>query len=94
MEPKIALYQEYPKRDMTKYGVVNYVCRSRTVSVFPATKEGLDAAIEQADRHDAMLVKIDQDYFDSDTLLEVVTKKIQEKRYVKVFAPTGQIPER
>ena len=92
MEPKIVLYQEYPKRDITHHGVIDHIIKSRTVSTFPATQAGLDAAIEQSDRHDAILVKISKDYFSSTKLLEAVVKKIEQKRYVKVFKPANKMP--
>jgi hypothetical protein len=91
-EVKIALYQVWPGKKYRKYNVTDIAPSARTVAVFPATKEGLDQAVNAAERADAVLVKLEKNYFDSDKLFRVVTDKIRENKFVSVFKAVGKLP--
>lgn len=89
---KIALYQEWPARKYSKYGTTGYTEPTKIISLHPATKEGLDEAVANAERSDAVLVKITKDYFDADKLIRVIQDKIRENKFVSVFKPANRLP--
>lgn len=91
---KIVLYQEWPGRRYDRYGMIDKAAPTRMISVFPATKQGLNEAIEHAERPDAILVKLNSDYDTSQRLIDVVDDKIKAKKFVKVFNPVNEMPER
>ena len=89
---KIALYQEWPARKYRKYGVDSYTEPTKIISLHPATKEGLDEAVANAERADAVLVKITKEYFDADKLMKLIQDKIRAKKCVRVFKPANRLP--
>ena len=89
---KIALYQEWPARKHRKYGVDSYTEPTKIISLHPATKEGLDEAVANAERSDAVLVKITKEYFDADKLMGLIQDKIRAKKCVRVFKPANRLP--
>ena len=93
-ELTIALYQTWPGKAYKKYNVTNMTEPTTAVAIFPATLKGLDKAIEAAERSDAVLVKLEEKYFTTETLLEVIRKKIKNKKFVYVFKSVGKLPER
>ena len=92
MESKFALYQVWPKVPMEKYGVVEFTSKSTSVSIFPANAEGLKKATEIADRPDAILLKLDREYFSSNELLDAMAEKVKDGKGIKVFQPTMKLP--
>lgn len=89
---EIALYQKFPGRDLTRYGMPELGIPTITVKTFPANKDGIANAIEHAERHDAVLVKLDKIYFDSESMIEAIQEKIKQKKFVLVFQPTYKMP--
>ena len=89
---KIALYQHWPGQKYRKYNVSEIADGTRQVSVFPATAEGLEQAIDLAERADAILVKLSKDYFNSEDLLHAIKEKIRERKFVPVFRPINKLP--
>ncbi len=89
---RIALYQEWPAREHKKYGVTAYTEPTKLISLHPATKEGLDEAVANAERADAVLVKLTKNYFDAGKLMRAIQDKIREKKFVPVFKPANRLP--
>ena len=93
-EVQIALYQEWPGAKYKRYNVTQDGKPTKRVSIFPATKDGLDQAIKIAERHDAILVKLTQRYFTSADMFTALTEKIRRKEFVRVFQAVGRLPEK
>ena len=89
---KIALYQEWPSRKNKKYGVDTYTEPTKIISLHDATREGLDEAVANAERADAVLVKITKEYFDAGKLMRAIQDKIRLKKFVPVFKPANRLP--
>ena len=89
---KMVLYQKWPAKRQKKYGIEDLACPTRMLTVFPATKEGLDEAIDKAERKDALLVKIDDDANGAERLINVVEDKIKRGKAILVFKPTTKMP--
>jgi len=89
---KIVLYQKWPAKRQKKYGIEDLASPTKMLTVFPATAEGLDEAIEKAERKDAILVKIDDDVNKAKHLIDVVEDKIKAKKGMLVFKPTTKMP--
>ena len=85
---KIALYQTAPGEIYgQRYGIPRVGLPSTSVSLFPATVEGLDAAIKEATRSDAQIVKIEKDYTKAEYLLREVRRLIKSGKGTKLFMP-------
>ena len=90
---KIALYQEWPGRKYGRYSTVAMTSEpTKTISLHPATKEGLDEAIANAERADAILVKLTRDYFDAESLMKAIKRRIAANKFVRVFKPANKLP--
>ena len=89
---KLVLYQKWPSRKLGKYSMQELSEPTKMLTVFPATTEGLDEAIEKAERKDALLVKIDDDVNKAKRLIDVVEDKIKAKKGMPVFKPTTKMP--
>ncbi len=89
---KIVLYQKWPARKQKKYGIEDLASPVKMLTVFPATAEGLEEAIDKAERKDALLVKIDDDVSKAERLIDIVEGKIKAKKGMPVFKPTTKMP--
>lgn len=88
---KMALYQKWPSRVKVRFGLVDTSEPTMTISVLPATKEGLEIAIDLATRSDAKLIGMNEDFFDDDKLQSYVEGKINDKKFTLLFKPLNTV---
>jgi len=89
---KFVLYQKWARKKLTKYGVNELCDPTKMLTVFPGTPEGLNEAIEAAERPNAVLVKLGENYTQAIRLIEYVEAKIKAGKFVPLFKPTNRIP--
>lgn len=88
----IALFQSWPGKRYKKYGIMDRLDSTETVSIFSANKQGLEEAIKSADNPQAILVHLNKMYFTSESLLEAVKLLISQKKGIKIFTPISKLP--
>ena len=89
---KIALYQKWPSRSTHRFGLVDTAKPTMTISIVPATKEGLEQAIDLATRSDAKLVRLKEEFYDDRELQEHVEAMIAENKFTLLFHPIKKVP--
>jgi len=89
---KLVLYQKWPGRRVNKHGVIDKGIPTKMLRVFPATSEGLEEAASYAERPDALLVRLNEDYDKSIQLITFVEDKIKAGKGVPLFKPANRIP--
>ena len=89
---KIALYQKWPSRVTHRFGLVDTAKPTMTISIVPATKEGLEQAIDLATRSDAKLIGLREEFYDDQELQAHVEAKIAEGKFTSLFHPVKKIP--
>ena len=90
--PKMALYEKWSFRKLDKYGYTDLALPTIAISVFEANKEGLEAAAKMASRPDAVLVKLNNEFYKGELLKKYVEGKVQRGKCVHIFKPTNAIP--
>ena len=94
MTERIVLYQEWPGKVIgRKTGVdtIDEGLPTKRYSVFPASQAGLKKAIAEAERKDAVVIKLSRDYYNERELRDIVKKKLLEGKYIKIFKPIVRI---
>ena len=84
---KLALYQTYPGQVLRSYNISTIGKEGTQINLFAPTKFGLQQAIDLAERADATIVRLDEEYFTSDDLLFAVRKLVAAGKGTKVFMP-------
>ena len=92
--PKMALYEKWEDTRLDKYGYSKPAKPTICIAVFTADENGLELAVEAATRPDAVLVKLDQEYYKAELLKAFVEEKIEHGKFVSLFRPSQKVPRR